>query len=198
MASGSYRNCLYASTVAGTSKNTFTTELCLNAGSDAMKSQAKITPDFWGPSPSDAIGRGFHIIARGIISTTGTPTFTWTVRGLGTTSTPNITTAPVLLGGTAITTLSAVSSAIWEIEGDVVLEALGTGPLSTIRGLGRVSSAGFSAAGTGNMFGGGATPGTTATFDTTVTNFINVNVACGTSSASNICQLLQLIVEAIN
>lgn len=194
MASGSYRNCLYSSILPGASNNTFTTERQLNVGSD-MKPQAKITPDFWGPSPADATGRGVHIVARGIISTTATPTFTWTVRGG---AAGNITTAPILLGGSAITTLTGISSQVWELEGDVVLEALGHTALSTIRGLGRISSAGFSAAGTGNLFGGGATPGTITVFDTTITNFINVNVACSASSASNVCQLLQLIVEALN
>lgn len=195
MASGSYRNCLYASIQAGTAKATFTTELQLNAAADAMKSQAKITPDFWGPSPSDAVGRGLHINAKGILSTTGTPTFTFVVRGG---AAGNITTAPVLLGGSAITTLTTVTNKLWELDGDITLEALGSGALSTIRGLGRVSSSAFSAAGTGDLFGGSASPGTITVFDTTTTNYINVNVACGTSSASNSIQLLSLLVEALN
>lgn len=194
MASGSYRNCLYASTTPGAAKATFTTEAQLNIGTD-MKPQAVIPANFWGPSPSDAVGRGFHILARGIVSTTGTPTFTWTVRGG---AAGNITTAPILLGGTAITTLTGLANSIWELEGDIVLETVGSGAGSTIRGLGRVSSPGFSAAGTGGLFGGAASPGTVATFDMTASNFINVNAACGTSSASNSVQLLSLIVEAFN
>lgn len=194
MASGSYRNCLYASTTPGAAKATFTTEAQLNIGTD-MKPQAKITPDFWGPSPSDAIGRGFHIDALGIFSSTATPTFTWNVRGG---AAGNITTAPLLLGGTALTTLTTQTNKLWHLEGYVVLEAIGSGALSTIRGMGRVSSSGLSAAATGDMFGGGATPGTITVFDTTITNFINVNVAASASSASNSVQLLQLVVEAIN
>lgn len=195
MASGSYRNCLYASQQAGTAKNTFTTELQLNAGTDAMKPQAKITPDFWGPSPADAVGRGIHIVARGILSTfTTAPTYTWTVRGG---AVNNISAVPVLLGSAAITTLVSQTNVIWELEGDIILEVLGHTALSSLRGVGRVSSPGISG-GTGGLFANSAQPGLITNFDTTINNFINVNVACGTSNAANSIQLLQLVVEALN
>lgn len=194
MASGSFSNTLYSSIFTGVAKATFTTEAQLNIGTD-MKPQARIPADFWGPGPEDAVGRSVRITATGIMSTTATPTFTWTIRGG---AAGNITTAPILLGGTALTTLTTLTNVVWRIEGVITLEALGSGANSTIRGLGLVTSPGLSAAGSGSLFAGAATPGTLATFDTTSANFINVNAACGTSNASNSIQLLQLTLEALN
>ena len=44
------------------------------------------------------------------------------------------------------------------------------------------------------LFGNAATPGTVATFDPSIVNYVNVNVTCGTSSVSNAITLLQLLV----
>lgn len=195
MASGSYRNCLYASTTPGAAKATFTSEFQINDVA-SMKPQAKLTPDFWGPAPADAIGRGIHIYAKGIVSSTATPTFQLNVRGG---AAGNVASAPILLGMPAgKATISGAANNVWELEGEVVLEAIGAvGGNSTIRGIGTVRSSGL-AVPVADLFGGGASPGTSAVFDTSITNFINVNAICGTSNAANSIQLLQLVVEALN
>lgn len=195
MASGSYRNCLYASTTPGAAKATFTAEFQINDVA-TMKPQAKLTPDFWGPSPADAIGRGIHIYAKGIWSTTGAPNWQLNVRAG---AAGNVASAPILLGMPAVkAAISGAANNVWELEGDVVLEAIGSvGANSTIRGMGTVRSSGL-AVPVADLFGGGASPGTSAAFDTSITNFININAICGTSSGSNSIQLLQLVVEALN
>jgi hypothetical protein len=194
MGYGSYRECLYNSIIPGAALNTFTAEAQLNTAS-VMKPQAHIPLDFWAPygNPAGAIGRGLHIVARGILSTTGSPTFTITVRGGGP---GNITLGPILLGSAVFTAGATVTNQVWELEGDVILEQLGAAAASTIRGLGTLDGGG--AAAPASVFGGAASPGTVATFDTTIANYINVNAACGTSNVANTIQLLSLIVEAIN
>lgn len=197
MASGSYRNCLYASTTPGAAKATFTAEAQINVGTN-MVPQAKITPDFWGPSPADAVGRGLHIYAKGILSSVTSATWQLIVRGG---AAANVASAPCLLGMTGLkSSVTTPVNTVWELEGDVVLEAIGSAGASTIRGLGTVRSSGLLIP-VADLFGGGtspASPGTSTAFDTTATNFINVNAICGTSSGSNSIQLLQLVVEALN
>ncbi len=194
---------LYASTAAGTAQSGFTTELCLNAGSGAMGVQAHIPPDFWLPN-SAQVGRGIRIVARGILSTNtlASPTYTFTVRGA---LAGNITTAPVLLGTTAaVSCVVSAANAIWELQGDVILKTMGAaGGNTTLTGVGTVSCGAFATATTAGayiqpVYGASASPGTVATLDTSVANYININVACAANAVANTITLQQLLVYGLN
>ena len=108
------------------------------------------------------------------------------------------TSTAILLGTAALTTGSGVTNQIWEMQGDVVLTTMGAaGTNSTVRGVGT-----FISPGTANKidpaWGGGATPGTVATLDTSITNYINFNIACSASSPSNTVTIQQLLVFGLN
>lgn len=185
--SGIYLDLLYSSIATGTAKASFTSEFKIN-DTAGMGPTALILPEYW--MPNSGIGRGFRIVARGILSSTGTPTYTFTCR-LGS---EGSTTAAIVLGSAALTTGSGVTNQPWEFEGDVILRTLGaTGANSTVQGIGMLKSPGL-ATSLAALWGGAASPGTVATVDHSITNFINFNVACSASSASNTITLQQLLV----
>lgn len=187
---------IYASTAQGTAKASFTSEFASLNDVAGMGAMAHLPPDFWQTNPSGAVGRGIHISARGIVSSTATPTYTWTIR-LGAQAS---TAGPIVLGGSAWTTGSGIASLGWFIEGDVILTTLGAaGANSTIRGVGCHLCGGITTnAGINILYGGASNPGTVATVDTSITNYINVNITCSASSASNTIQLHQLLVYGLN
>lgn len=189
---------IYASNGAATAKDTFTTEVTIN-NSGGMSVQALIPNTFWQPNGSQSgVGRTIRIVARGIVSSTGTPSYTWTVRG----GSAGSTTGPILLGSSAVATATGISGVLWTLEGDVTLESIGApGANSTIRGVGTLTADGYTATTTTRalpLFGGAASPGTVATFDTTVSHYINLNITCSASSGSNTITLLQLLVYGLN
>ena len=191
--SGTVTETIYASTAVGATLATFTTEAQLNTTA-TMGVIPHLPPDFWLPNQSQ-LGRGIRVVARGILSSTATPTYTFTLRGG---ASGNITTTPLLLGTAALTTTTTVTNAYWEIEADIILTAMGAaGANSTVRGIGSVRSNGLAAA-INPIYGGGASPGTVATVDTSITQYLNLNVACSASSASNTITLHQLIVQGLN
>lgn len=189
-------NCelLYASTVAGTAKASFTSEVAIN-DTAGMGVQCHLPPDFWLPSPGQ-VGRGIRIVARGILSSTATPTYTFTIRSGAAAS----TSAAILLGSAALTTGSGVTNQPWELQGDVFLSAIGAaGANSSVRGTGMFLSPGIASP---FMAGLGANASLTTpvatTLDTSITNYLNLNCTCSASSASNSIQLLQLLVFGLN
>lgn len=190
---------IYASSAAATAKASFTSEVQTN-DTAGMGVQASIPARFWLPNQaSSAVSRGLRIVARGIVSSTGTPSYTWTVRG----GTAGSTTGPILLGSAALATASGVSAVPWTLEGDIILEAIGAsgGATSTVRGIGTLLTDGYSATTTTRLYqlyGGAASPGTATTLDATITNFINFNITCTASSASNTITLQQLLVYGLN
>lgn len=184
---------LYASTAAGATLATFTTEAQLNTTA-TMGVQAKILPDFWQASPK-AVGQAIRIEATGVLGCTGTPTMTFTVRGG---AAANITTAPILAGTAAITLASGLTAVPWKLSIDLVMQAIGAaGANSTLRGEGTLTIGGAAAA-MWPVWGGAASPGTIATVDTSIVNFINVNAACSASNAANTVTLNQLMVFGLN
>jgi hypothetical protein len=190
---GAPTNLIYANQNIGTAKNTFTTEALINdvAG---MGPQAKIRADFWDSSPF-AIAKTLRVVARGIFGSTGTPTFTFNIR-LGASG----VAGPIGLGTGALTTLTTITNKLWELEGDIVMVTpAGAGANSTIRGIGHIRSGqGLSAPGIYEAWGGNAQPGTVATVDTTIVNFINMTAACSASNVLNTIQVLQLLVVGLN
>jgi hypothetical protein len=189
---GTWKELLYINTASGTARNTFTAEGLQN-DTAGMGAQAKLDPYFY--QPVYGVGKTIEIEGYGILSTTVSPTFTWTIR-LGASG----TAGPIVLGSAALTAGATVTNQIWRGGGRVVCRTTGAaGANSTFQGLGLVEG-GTSLASpfAGALFGGAASPGTVATVDISITNFINYNCACGTSSASNIMQLLQLAVYGVN
>lgn len=189
---GTNTELIYASTVAGAAKASFTSEVAIN-DTATMGVQAHLPPDFFLPNAS-SVGKTVRIVARGILSSTGTPTYTFTIRGGAAAATSGI----ILLGSAALTTGSGVTNQIWEFEGEFTVKTMGAaGTNTSITGTGLLSSPG-----TANkidpLYGGGATPGTGTTLDTSITNYINFNVTCSASSASNTITLQSLQVYGLN
>lgn len=191
---GSVTELLYASTASGATLSTFTTEAQLNTTA-TMGVQAHLPPDFWLPNQNQ-VGRGIRIVARGVLSTTGTgPTYQFNLRG-GTSG--NVSSAPILAGTAANAVAASLSSVPWEFEADLVLSAMGAaGANSTLKSMG-ILSVGGSTGSAWSIWGGGTSPGTVATLDTSVTNYLNLTVACGTSNASNSVTLHQFLVFGLN
>jgi hypothetical protein len=190
----SYMECIYASSAAGTARNTFTTEAILN-DTASMGASAYLPKGFWLPG-NLGVGRGLRVVARGIISsTTVAPTFQWNVR-LGAAQS---ITAPIILGSAALTMQVSQTNKQFELEGDVVMTNLGaSGGASTVRGTGILASSGLATPFQGDLWGGAASPGTVATVDATIDNYITLGAICGTSNASNAIQLLQLLLFRLN
>lgn len=189
---GTCAELIYQNTTPGTARNTFTAEGLINdvAG---MGPQACLPPYFF--QPSGSIARALLIKAAGILSTTSGPTFTWTVR-LGASG----TSAPIILGSGALTGATTITNKLWYAEGLVYLKTPGgAGANSTMVGIGEIwSNTGLASPFGGEWWGGAAQPGTIATVDISITNYLSFNVACGTSNAANAIQLLSLSVFGLN
>ena len=192
---GTSAELIYQSTASGTAKNTFTTEVRINDDA-GMGPQACLPPYFWQPTSSQSKGRGILIRAAGLLNITGTPTFTWSIR---TGARDTVATDNQVLA-TAAQTVST-NATNWILEGYVMMETVGAfGKNSTVRGQGYVmgnfgASSAFVYV---PLFGAAASPGTVATIDISITNYINFNAACNTSSASNGITLHSLSVWGLN
>jgi hypothetical protein len=190
---GTNTELIYMNTLPGTAKASFTTEVPINDVS-GMGPRASIPPYFWQNKPTD-LGKAIKIVARGILSSTGTPTYTFTLR-LGASGS---TSAAIVLGSAALTTGSGVTNQPWEFEGEIVMKTIGdVGANSTVQGSGMFYSPGIASPFMAGLFGGAASPGTVATVDTSIQNFFNFNVTCSASSASNTVTLQQLIIYGLN
>lgn len=185
---GTQIECVYANSSAGTAKNTFTTEAQINDAAGMGPIAQLNSPAIWQPGQNNSKS-SLKLTARGIVSSTSTPTFQWFVR-FGTSS-----SGPLVAGTAALTTLTTISNKLWELECDIQPVTLAAaGGNSTFRGVGILSSpAGLNVV-TNEVWGGAAQPGTVATVDWSVTNSIWFAVACSASSASNGVTLLQLLV----
>lgn len=195
---GTNTELIYQSLARATEKTTWTTEVQIN-DTAGMGVQAHLPPDFWLPSAKPSIGQGIHIVASGYVSTTATPTFTFTIRA----GAAGSTTAAILLGSAALTAGSGIANIPWWLEGNIFLTALGAaGANSTIQGEGFIWSNGFTTQGGMNRLAAGAAAagaaGTTAILDTSIVNYINFNAACSASNAANKLRIEQLLVYGVN
>lgn len=192
---GTATELLYTNAGDFTALASFTSEASLLAG---VNEQAIFQPNFF-LNPS-APRRAFRILARGILGTTGTPTFTFTGR-LGTTSGSSFLSGTKIFESAAITTGSGVSTKLWQIQCDLQLRTPGIGTSNcTISGSGIV----FSPGGFASPFAYALTPSSgesatwTATIDGALTQYLNLSVTCSASSASNTVTLKQLEVMGMN
>lgn len=191
---GTNAELLYVNTASATAKASFTTEVTIN-DTTGMGQQASLPPYFFGQVPY-ANGKALRIIARGILSSTATPTYTFSLR-LGAAAS---TSACLALGSTALTTGTTVTNQLFEFQGEIIARNItgAAGANSTVQGMGLIASGGLATPFSYGLFAGAASPGTVATYDNSITNFINFNVACSASSASNTITLLQLEVWGLN
>lgn len=196
---GSYTEMMYSNVAAGAAKNTFTTEFQIN-------DTAAMGPVFTLPAqyfnPQAAIGKTIRIIGSVIqLGTASTPPTWQVIHRFNPVVTPAVPpTGPNIGGMTAGVTGTVTASTLWRSELDVQLTIMGAaGNNSTLRGTGMVwSPTGFVSPFMAALLGGGASPGTVATFDWSLLNALTYGVVCGTSLAANQVQLVSLMVLGLN
>lgn len=183
---------LYTSIATGTQLNTFTTEDNLQKTLPAV-----IIPAGFFYGSQGATGKSLRVKAFGRLGTTGTPTFTFSIRFLTSTT---WSAAGIGFSSAAITAGSGVTLAPWWMDIDIVFRTLAApGANSTIAVAGEVRGGTSLAAGGGIYSIPGANVAfTAATYDNTVSNYLFLSAACGTSSASNLIQLEHLKVYGEN
>jgi hypothetical protein len=196
---GTYAECIYSNPTVGTAKNTFTTEFAIN--DTAGMGPQPVLPAFYF-SPQAGLNKSVRIVGRVVQLGTGSTPPTWQVihRWNPVVTPANPPTGPNIGGMPAGVTGTTTTNTLWESELDTQLTLFGApGNNSTIRGLGMVfAPTGFVSPFSAQLFGGGASPGTVATFDFSLLNTLTYGVVCGTSLAANQVQLLQLIVIGLN
>jgi hypothetical protein len=191
---GSVTELLYASIASGATLSNFTTEALLNTTA-TMGVQPHLPPDFFLPNQTQ-VGRGIRVVARGVLSTFSTaPTLQFNLRG-GTAG--NVSSAPLMAGTAANTYANSLSAVPWEFEVDLILAAIAAaGGNSTIKAMGILSIGGLAGSGWA-IWGGGSSPGTVATLDTSVTNYMNFTCTCGSANAATSVTLQQLLIHGLN
>ena len=189
----SFRQLLYNRYSDFTALASFTSEASLLTGFSQ--------PVLWHPALDfTQVGRQFRLSGRGVLSSTGTPTYLFKVR-LGSTAMTADNLAPplgtVIGASAAITTTSGASNAVWEFWLNLVLTAAGIGSgKATITSSGMVLGAGLATVGDLAPTNGNAT--WTTTLDSSVDNFFQVSATCSANSSSNTIQLKHLELEALN
>ena len=187
---GTSSELLYSSVATGTQLATFTTE-------DQLQKTLPycIIPAGYAFN-SGSTGKSLRVKACGRLGTTATPTFTFNLRLL---TSSTWSAAGIGFATAAITAGSGVTLAPWFLDAEIIIRSLGTGAAGTIAVMGEVrSGTGFAAGGGIYSLPGANTAFTAATFDNSVTNYLFLSVACGTSSGSNLCQLEMLKVYGEN
>lgn len=143
--------------------------------------------------------RGIRLLARGVLSTTSTPTIIFQVR-LGTTSGSSYLSGASIGVSAAITTASGVTNKWWELRLDLVCKTSGIGTgNATLSGAGYVMSPGGFAAPYAYPLEP-TTPDTatwTQVFDASLTQFVNLSVTWSAASSSNTITCKQLFMDAI-
>lgn len=188
---GSSVEVLYSSIATGTQLNTFTTE-------DNLQKTLPycIIPAGFFYSPASGVGKCLRVRAKGRLGTTGTPTFTFSIRLL---TSSTWSAAGFGVSTAAITCGSTVTLAPWFMDIDIVMQAMAAGATSTLAMSGEVrSGTGFAAGGGVYAIPGANTAFTSTTFDPSVTQYLFLSAACGTSNAANLIQLEQLKIYGEN
>jgi hypothetical protein len=187
---GTSAELLYSSITTGTQLNTFTTE------DDLMKTLPPVIIPAGFFYNLSAAGKSLRVKACGRLGTTGTPTFTFTVRLLTSTT---WSAAGVAWSSAAITCGSGVTLAPWFLDFELTARALVDGSTGlTLAGMGEVRGGTSLASGGGVYSIPAANTSFTATVDNSVTQYLSLSAACGTSSASNLIQLEMLKVYGEN
>lgn len=188
----SYTELMYASVATGTQLNTFTSEASLQANLPDVT-----IPAGFFAAANGGVGRSLRVRAVGQLGTTGTPTFTFTVRLI-----PSLTWSAGGVGqsSAAITCGSGVTLAPWAIDMDIICRSTGKGGASncTLIMQGLVMAGTAFAAGGGVYSIPGANTTLTVTLDPGATQYLYCSATCGTNNAANLIQLTGLKVWADN
>jgi hypothetical protein len=187
---GTQNELLYSSIATGTQLNTFTTE-------DNLQ---KTLPPVILPAGFffnlAAAGRSLKIKACGRLGTTGAPTFTWSARLLTSTT---WSAGGILLGSTAALTAGTTQTlAPWFLDLELTLRTLSIGAASTEAAMGEVRSPLGLASPFAGTIPANNTAFTAATLDNSLTYYLFLSAACGTSNALNLIQLEMLKVFGEN
>lgn len=191
---GTYSELIYSNRADHTTLASFTSEASLIAGNN----EQPVIPALYFDG-TKGFGRTISIIARGVVSSTATPTYIFQVRSSTTAGSSTLSGAS--LGVTAaITTGSGISNKAWELRLDLTCYTPGIGSNNcTLSGAGYVFSAGFASPFMYPLEP--TTPDTatwTQTIDGSLTQYLNLSVTCGASSASNTITCKQLLVVGWN
>lgn len=136
------------------------------------------------------------VVASGQVGTTSTPTFTFSLRLLSSTT---WSAGGILLGSSnAITAASGVTLASWRLDADVTLRSIAAAASATssVATTGLVSGTGFPTA--GSIPANNVSPvASTLDVSGTASYWLFLSCACGTSSASNLIntQALKVYLE---
>jgi hypothetical protein len=185
-----FHELLYVSVATGTQLNTFTTEDQLQKTLPHVKLPAGFFEGAGLP------GKSLKVKALLRVGTTATPTFTYSVRLLTSTT----WSAAGVVWSSAAITHGTVTLAPVELEFDLTCSIVGAGGAanSTVRGIGSVRAGTAFAAGGGVFSIPAANTAFTNVIDTSIAQYLYLSVACGTSSASNLAQLELLKVYGEN
>jgi hypothetical protein len=127
--------------------------------------------------------------ARGQVGTTGTPTFTFTLRLI---TSETWSAGGIVLGTSgAVPAASGVTLAPWELDADIGLVTLpAQATNATVKTMGTISGAAFSA--TGSIPANNVSPNL-STVDLSAQYYLWLSAACSASSSSNLinCQMFQ-------
>lgn len=170
-------------------------ETSMLAGSN---NQPVIPALFW--NYTNGFGRTLIIRARGVMSTTSTPTIIFQLR-LGTTLGSSYLSGTSIGVTAAITTLSGVTNSQWELYYELTCRTIGQGSGNTT-----LSGAGWVMSGQGfaSPFWYPLEPTTpptatwTSTIDNTVTQYLNLSSTWGTASSSNTITCKALSMDGTN
>ena len=181
---------LYSSIATSTQLNTFTTE-------DNLQ---KTLPPVIIPAGffynSSAVSKSLRLRATGRLGTTSAPTFTFTLRALTSTT---WSAGGISLGATAALTAGTTQTlAPFFIDVDIVCESVGIGGTTILRVLGQVTGPLAFASPFGGTIPANNTAFRATTYDNSVTNYLFLSAACGTSSVSNLIQLEMLKIYGEN
>lgn len=187
---GTSAEMLYASIGAGTQLASFTTEDNLQKTLPYV-----MIPAGFFFSPQGATGKSLRIRARGRLGTTGSPTFTWSLRIL---TSSTWSAGGIGFSSAALAAGTTQTLAPWYLDGDLVLRSLGAGAGSTLAFFGEIRSPLGLASPFSGTIPGNNVAFTAATFDHSVNNFIFLSAACSASNAANLIALEMLKVVGEN
>jgi len=180
---------IYSSVATGTQLNTFTTEDNLQKTLPPVIIPAGVFLN------AQATGKCLRVKAVGRLGTTGAPTLPFSIRLL---TSMTWSAAGIGFSTAALTAGSGVTLAPWYLDAEIIFSTLASGAASTIAILGEVRSPLGLASPFAGTIPASNTAFTAATFDNSVTNYLFLSAACGTSNASNLIQLEMLKVYGEN
>lgn len=187
---GTNTELLYSSIASSTQLNTFTAEDSLQKTLPPVMIPAGFFNNL------SAQGKSLRIKASGRLSTTGAPTFTWSIRLLTSTT---WSAGGILLGSSAALTAGTTQTlAPWVMDAEFTLRTLGVGGASTGVTIGEVRSPLGLATPFAGTIPASNTNVTVATIDNSVTYYLFLSAACNTSAAANLIQVDMLKVYGEN